>query len=191
MSRLVDNGTIRAMSKGSYRPIVLVEIVTPSLNIRLVSNSQDVVYNGNTYTAGLLGGISEITESTDLNKAQISLIVSGVEPSIKAAVVAPDFINSKITVRVQFFDENWKTPGDGLIYFVGSAASQNIASSANSEITISCKSRIATLSRPRSERYSDQEQQAQHPGDLGMQYATELASRQIIWPARQWFKDNE
>ena len=191
MSRLVDNGTIRAMSKGSYRPIVLVEIVTPSLNIRLVSNSQDVVYNGNTYTAGLLGGISEITESTDLNNAQISLIVSGVEPSIKAAVVAPDFINSKITVRVQFFDENWKTPGDGLIYFVGSAASQNIASSANSEITISCKNRIATLSRPRSERYSDQEQQAQHPGDLGMQYATELASRQIIWPARQWFKDNE
>ena len=191
MTRLIDQGTIRAMSKDSYRPIVLIEIETPSFPIRLVSNMQDVVFGGNTYTSGVIGGISDIAETTDLNDAQISIILSGVDPAIKAAVVAPDFINSPITVRIQFFDEQWVTSGDGLIYFVGSAASQNIASGNSSEITISCKSKIATLSRPRSERYSDQEQQAQYPGDLGMQYATELASRLIVWPAKEWFKENE
>lgn len=189
MTRSVDSNTLRAMTRQDYKPVVLVEIITPSLNIRLTSNTQDLVFDGDTYTAGLLSGISEIPETTDLKDAQIALGFSGIDPAIKAAVVSPDFINSKVTVRIQFFDQNWVSSGDGLIYFIGSAASQNIASGQSSAITVSCKSRIASLGRPRSERYSDQEQQAQHPGDLGMQYASELASKEIIWPAAAWFKE--
>ncbi len=191
MPRTIDSGTITAMSQDSYKPVVLVEVNTPSLDIRLTSNTQDVVYDSNTYTAGALGGISTISETADINDAQISIIFSGIDPAIKAAVVASDFINSKVTVRVQFFDGGWKSSGDGLIYFIGSAASQNIASGQSSDITVSCKSKVASLSRPRSERYSDQEQQAQYPGDLGMQYASELASKDIIWPNSAWFKENQ
>lgn len=189
MTRSIDSNTLRAMTQQDYKPVVLVEIITPSLNIRLTSNTQDLVFDSNTYTAGLLSGISEIPETTDLKDAQIALGFSGIDPAIKAAVVSPDFINSQVTVRIQFFDQNWVTSGDGLIYFIGSAASQNIASGKSSAITVSCKSRISSLSRPRSERYSDQEQQAQHTGDLGMQYASELASKEIIWPAATWFKE--
>lgn len=191
MPRTIDSGTMRAMTRGDYRPVILVEIITPSLNIRLTSNTQDIVYNSNTYTANAMGGISAIPETSDLNDAQVSIGFSGIDPAIKAAVVASDFINSKVTVRVQFFDSNWQSAGDGLLYFSGSAASQNIASGQSSEIMIACKSKIASLSRPRSERYSDQEQQAQYPGDLGMQYASELASKQIIWPSAEWFKENQ
>ena len=190
MPRTIDSNTLRAMTRDDYRPVVLVEVVTPSLNIRLTSNTQDVTFDGDLYTAGLLSGISEIPETTDLNDAQIAVSFSGIDAAIKAAVVAPDFINSKVTVRIQFFDQDWVTSGDGLLYFIGSAASQNIASGKTSAITVSCKSRIASLSRPRSERYSDQEQQAQYPGDLGMQYASELASKTIIWPSSEWFKED-
>lgn len=190
MTRTIDSNTLRAMTRDDYRPVVLVEVVTPSLNIRLTSNTQDVTFDGDLYTAGLLSGISEIPETTDLNDAQIAVSFSGIDTAIKAAVVAPDFINSKVTVRIQFFDQDWVTSGDGLLYFIGSAASQNIASGQTSSITVSCKSRIASLSRPRSERYSDQEQQAQYPGDLGMQYASELASKTIIWPSSEWFKED-
>lgn len=190
MPRTIDSNTLRAMTRDDYRPVVLVEVVTPSLNIRLTSNTQDVTFDGDLYTAGLLSGISEIPETTDLNDAQIAVSFSGIDAAIKAAVVAPDFINSKVTVRIQFFDQDWVASGDGLLYFIGSAASQNIASGQTSAITVSCKSRIASLSRPRSERYSDQEQQAQYPGDLGMQYASGLASKTIIWPSSEWFKED-
>lgn len=190
MPRTIDSNTLRAMTRDDYRPVVLVEVVTPSLNIRLTSNTQDVTFDGDLYTAGLLSGISEIPETTDLNDAQIAVSFSGIDAAIKAAVVSPDFINSKVTVRIQFFNQDWVASGDGLLYFIGSAASQNIASGQTSAITVSCKSRIASLSRPRSERYSDQEQQAQYPGDLGMQYASELASKTIIWPSSEWFKED-
>lgn len=194
MPRTIDSGTMRAMTKASYRPVILVEILSPSLPIRLTSNSQDLVYNSNTYTAGGLGGISAIPETDDLNDSQISIIFSGVDPAIKAAVVASDFINSSVSVRAQFFNDNFESSGDGLLYFTGSVASQNIASGASSEITISCKSLIASLSRPRSERYSDQEQRAYADSlgttDLGMQFASELASRDIIWPTAEWLKEN-
>lgn len=191
MTRSIDQGTLRAMSLDSYRPVILIEINTPGLFIRLTSNMQDVVFDGNTYTAGALSGVGGIAETDDLNDAQMSIIFSGIDPAIKSAVVSSNFINSPISVRIQFFDEQWVAHGDGLVYFIGSAAGQNIASGQTSEITVSCRSRMASLSRPRSERYSDQEQQAQYPGDLGMQFASELASRTIVWPNSQWFKDNE
>lgn len=195
MPRTIDIGTIAAMSQNNYKPVVLVEINTPSLDIRLTSNTQDVVYDSNTYTAGALGGISTISETADINDAQVSIVFSGIDAAVKAAVADSDFINSPVTVRVQFFNEDWVTSGNGLIYFVGSAASQNIASGQSSEITVSCKSKIASLSRPRSERYSDQEQRAYAASlgttDLGMQYASELASKDIIWPNAAWFKENQ
>ena len=190
MTRLVDSNTLRAMTRDDYRPVVLVEIVSPSLNIRLTSNTQDVVFDTDTYTAGLLSGIGEISETTDLKDAQTAITFSGIDAAIKAAVVASDFINSSVTIRIQFFNQNWQSSGDGIIYFSGAVASQNIASGQTSSITVSCKSRIASMSRPRSERYSDQEQQAQYPGDLGMQYAAELASKEIIWPSAAWFKED-
>ncbi len=197
MPRTIDSGTMRAMCRADYRPIVLIEIETekapptPSSFIRLTSNNQDLTYNSQTYTAGGIGGISTLSESDDLSDAQLSIILSGVDPAIKAAATASDFLNSKVTVRIQFFNERYQSSGDGLLYFTGSVSGQNIASGRTSEITLSCKSIIASLSRPRSERYSDQEQQAQHAGDLGMQFASELASRDIIWPAAEWFKENQ
>ena len=39
-----------------------------------------------------------------------------------------------------------------------------------------------------SKRESDQDQQAKYPGDLGMQYATTVSSKTIVWPASEWFE---
>ena len=86
-----------------------------------------------------------------------------------------------------FFDENWLSVGDGLSFLEGSARSQNIALGKQAEITVSCKSKISTLSRTRSERKSDQDQQAKYPGDLGMQYASTVSSQDIVWLASEWF----
>lgn len=188
MSRSIDDATVLAMQEGVTRPIVLVKIATPSINILMTSAMQDVVFDGDTYTYGTLGNISTIPETDDLKDSSIALTFSAVDSATISAVSAPDFINSPVTVRVMFFDENWQTVGDGLSFFEGGASGQNIALGQSAEITVSCKSKIAALSRPRSERYSDQDQQAKHPGDLGMQYATTVSSKDIVWPSAAWFK---
>lgn len=187
MSRVIDDATVLAMQADVVRPIVLVKIATPSLNILMTSGMQDIDFGGDTYTYGTLGNISTIPETDDLKDSSLSLTFSAVDPATIAAVSAADFVNSPVQVRVMFFDENWLSVGDGLSFFEGSASSQNIALGQQADITVSCKSKISTLSRPRSERYSDQDQQAKYPGDLGMQYASTVSSQDIIWPASEWF----
>ena len=187
MTRSIDDATVLAMQEGVTRPIVLVKIATPSLDILMTSAMQDVDFGGDTYTYGTLGNISTISETDNLKDSSITLTFSAVDPATIAAIASADFVNSPITVRVMFFDENWQTVGDGLLYFEGGAASQNIALGVSAEITVNCKSKLSTLSRPRSERYSDQDQQAKYPGDLGMQYATTVSSKDIVWPSSAWF----
>ena len=188
MTRIIDDATSLALQDDVTRPIVLVKIATPSGDILMCSAMQDVLFAGDTYTYGTLGAISPINETDDLNDSSITLSFSAIDSATISAIAAPDFINSQVTVRVMYYNEQWQSVGDGLLYFEGGAASQNIALGETAEITVNCKSKLSTLSRPRSERYSDQDQQAKYPGDLGMQYATTVSSKTIVWPASEWFE---
>tara|TARA_R110002167_G_scaffold45515_5_gene136739 strand:+ start:2515 stop:3081 length:567 start_codon:yes stop_codon:yes gene_type:complete len=188
MSRIIDDATVLAMQADVTRPIVLVKVNTPSLDILMCSAMQDLDFGGDTYSYGVLGNISTINETDDLKDASITLTFSAVDPTIIAAVSGSDFVNSTVTVRIMFFDEDWQSVGDGLLFFEGGASSQNIALGQTAEISVNCKSKIAALNRARSERYSDQDQQAKYHGDLGMQYATTVSSKDIVWPAAEWFQ---
>lgn len=187
MSRYIDDATVLVLQEPVKRPVVLVEIITPTIPIRMCSAMQDIEHEGETYTYGTLGNIGTVSETDNINDAQISIDFSAVDPATISAIGANNFINSPIKVIVVFYSDSWQPVGDGLLYFEGSAASQNIALGQSAQITVNCKSKIASLSRPRSERYSDQEQQAKHPGDLGMQYATTVSSQEIVWPSSAWF----
>ena len=188
MSRVIDDATILALSDDSVRPVFLVKIATPSFDILMCSAMQDVDFGGDTYIYGPLGNISTISETDDLKDSQTSITFSAVDPALISAVSGSDFINSDVSIQLMFFDDQWQPVGDGLLYFEGGAASQNIALGQTAEITVNCKSKLSTLSRPRSQRYSDQDQQAKHPGDLGMQYATTVSSKDVVWPSAEWFK---
>lgn len=189
MSRSIDDATVLAANADIVRPVVLVEIITPSLDIRMCSLMQDIDFNGNTYTYGSLGNIGTINESDDITESSCTLTFGAIDSATVAAIAASDFINSPVSIRIMFCDEEWQPVGDGVIYFEGSAASQNIALGETAEITVNCKSKIASLNRPRSIRYSDQEQQAKYPGDLGMQYATTVSNANVRWPAAEWFEN--
>ena len=187
MTRLIDDATVLAMQEGVSRPVVLVKIATPLIDILMTSSMQDINFGGDTYTYGTLGNISTISETDDIKDSSITLAFSAIDPATIAAIASPDFVNSLVSVRIMFFDNDWQSVGDGLLYFEGGASSQNIALGVSAEITVNCKSKLSTLSRPRSERYSDQDQQAKYPGDLGMQYATTVSSKDIVWPDSAWF----
>jgi hypothetical protein len=53
------------------------------------------------------------------------------------------------------------------------------------EVTVTDES--ADWTRVRSERYTDQDQQAVYPGDKGFEFVSSIASKEVIWPASTFF----
>lgn len=214
MPRTLSPETIAALSSGSPRFVVLVRIETPTLTLRMTSDTAPTDFGGETYTPGTLGGIGAVREGSDMTETTIGIDFSGVDLPTLAVAASPAFINSPVSVwllvgrggapavfradstsvtadsTILTADEmGWAVWGNILLFSGFTAGAPNISYGQESRVMVQCKGKFAALDRPRTERYADQEQQRKYPGDLGMQYASTVSSREVIWPAASWFKN--
>jgi len=206
MPRTLDDSTIQALGNNSVRWQAFVKIILPTITIRMTSATADTNFNGELYTHGSLGNIGGFSEGE--NEGGSSLTFSALDPAILAALAA-GFLNAPVTIHVSpvdlfvpvsfdsdvfKFDSTLITfdngRDSGISYFEGFATGLNVGiGSDSSQIALACSSKVLAVARPRSARYSDQEQQRNHPGDKGMQYASLVASKEVVWPARAWFEN--
>lgn len=204
--RTLTPETIAALNSGQVKFIVLASIITPSLAIRMTSDTSGTVfvsgggwddaltwddasiwddYEGSElYVSGTLGSISDIDESKP-EETGIAITFSGVDIPTLSAAAMPDFINSPVKVRLLV--SGGGNSGSILLFDGVTSNAPSISYGNESKITVSCQGKFAALNRSRSERYADAEQQRKYPGDLGMQYASTVASKEVIWPAASFF----
>lgn len=187
MPRTLSPEAITALSSDSPRFVVLVRIATPSLTLRMTSDTGPVSFGGETYMPGTLGGIGAVREGSDMAETTIGIDFSGVDLPTLAVAASPDFINSPVSVWLLV--EGGGQSGSVLLFSGFTAGAPNISYGQESRVMVQCKGKFAALDRPRTERYADQDQQRKYPGDLGMQYASTVSSRDVIWPAASWFKN--
>jgi len=50
-----------------------------------------------------------------------------------------------------------------------------------STITLTAESRLADLRRPKIRRYTNEDQQDLHPGDLGLEFVPAIQNTEVIW----------
>lgn len=214
MPRTLSPEAITALSSGSPRFVVLVRIETPGLTLRMTSDTGPVTFAGEVYNPGTLGGIGAVREGSDMAETTIGIDFSGVDLPTLAVAASPEFINSPVSVwllagggitpatfRADATDITVDTAiltademgdffyGSMLLFSGFTAGAPNISYGQESRVVVQCKGKFAALDRPRTERYADQDQQRKYPGDLGMQYASTVSSRDVIWPAASWFKN--
>lgn len=215
MPRTLSPDTVAALSSGSPHFSVLVRIETPSLTLRMTSDTGPVVFGGETYTPGTLGSIGTVKEGSKMEDTGISIDFSGVDAPTLAVAASPDFLNSPVsvwllvsgggmgftelrgdseavtvdTITLTADMENEFLTGNVLLFSGFTAGAPNISYGQESRVVVQCHGKFAALDRPRTERYADQDQQRKYPGDIGMQYASTVSSRDVIWPAASWFKN--
>lgn len=214
MPRTLSPDTIAALSSGSPRFSVLVRIETPSLTLRMTSDTGPVVFGGETYTPGTLGGIGTVKEGGKMEDTSIGIDFSGVDVPTLAVAASPDFLNSPVSVWllvsggtipaklrgdaidvtadsvILTADEMGNIFRGHILLFSGfTAGAPSISYGQESRVVVQCKGKFSALDRARTERYADADQQRKYPGDLGMQYASIVASREVVWPAASWYEN--
>lgn len=208
MPRTLSASTIAALESDSVRFVVLVKIEAPGGDILMTSEGSETVailttgwddnstwndlltwsdsQGGEVFLPGTLGGISEVEESQ--GAGGISLTFSGVDIATLSAAASPAFINSPVKVYLKV---SAGTEGGVIMLFDGVCSrAPSISYGNNSTVTVSCQGKFAAMNRNRSERYSNADQQAKYPGDLGLEYAATVSSKEVIWPSSAWFRNN-
>lgn len=183
MPRTGDQTTFDAFAAARVAFYALVEIDYATTPVRVTSLPYDISYDGDAYLGvGRLGSIGAIGEGSDLKSYGVSLRMSGIPLSYARDVIADD--GQGRAARIWFGTLNPDThviSGQPVLVYQGRVDVTDIELGASIAVTVTLESRLIDWERPRHYLYTDADQQAAFPGDLGLQFVAGVADMEITW----------
>ena len=191
--RGIDSATLAALSEPVVRMAFLVEVLFPSPNtLRFTTLLRPYTHEGDTYVAtGSLGSVTTAASNSQIEPSQYQITLSGIPEDNLAAAGQLDYMNHRATCWALVLDDQDQVVGEPFIWFRGLTDSVDIEIGNSPTIVIQVRDRITDWERPRISHYTDAEQRRLHPGDKGMEFVSQVSSREVEWPAETWFRKNQ
>lgn len=183
MSRTLTTAVALEVAKPKVRYIFLAELVFSSGTVRAWTGIGTLTWAGQSWIGtGSFGGVSQVEEASDFQATNISFSLSGIPSEYIALVLADAYQGKSAKLWKAYLDDNAAIIADPFQLFAGRLDVATITETGDTcSIAITAESELADLKRSRESRYTDAEQQRKYPGDLGLQYITQAASKEINW----------
>lgn len=180
--RSISAGMISASLSEVVRPILLVELSFASGFVR-VNSSDRTINNGGTDFAGVgtLGKVSQLREGGDLQADGAVFELSGVPTDLVAIVLGEQYQGRPAKIWIAFLDAAYAVITNPVLVFSGRIDTMEIDAGAEARITVTAESRLVDWERPRIKQYTDADQQALYPGDLGLQFVARMSEVTLNW----------
>lgn len=141
----------------------------------------DISGSGNYLGVGTLGGISAISETTEVAAKSIDLTLSGIPTEYVSLALTNNYRGRDVVIYLILYNTAM-TSYEQLTLFRGKMDQLIINESQDSStITIKCESRLIELNRPTDIRYTDEAQKELYPNDNGLQFVASMADKSIYW----------
>lgn len=175
-------------SAGRHRQVaLLIEMIFDSGTLRLTTAPWDVIVGSDTYVkSNRPGYIKPISESAGSMEG-LEFGLSGLNTGFVDIAAGEPAKGRVVKLYKLYLDADTNQAiGSPVLYWVGRIRSMPIVES-NSEasITVQVEHYDAQLSRPAPLRYNNADQQRLYSGDLGCEFAEEMAEKKIIWPHKE------
>lgn len=182
MTRALDASQSAALAAAHTSGVAFVQLDFTS-TLRLSTLPYNFPWNGYTWTgAGQLGSIDEIGENIDLQARGVALTLTGIDPSLVSTALGEQYQGKQCQIwYCPLNPDNGQLIGTPIRIFAGRIDTMDIEVGEKAAITLNAESRLIDFFRPRISRYTDAEQQARFPGDLGLQFVNSLQDKTIIW----------
>lgn len=171
MSRGLQSVIALAISDPNLEPVLLYEATWASGVVRLWNGLGDISWNGFTWTGvGDLGGVSEVTETTETRIEGITVELSGI-PATNVSLALGQARHG-LPATVYFGVRNPATDViTADVMFVGRMDAVSLVDSGEAAtITVRYLSRLADMRKASGRRYTDEDLQAEYPGDRGLEF---------------------
>jgi len=182
MARNLTAGMLAALSAPVVRPFYAVECEFSGGTVRANSTIYALTINGSTSLGvGRLGGVAPIEETTEGGAYQMALKLWGVPTDLIAVALTQRYQGRPARIFFGLLDDNHALIPDPFLFFVGRMDTMRIDLGQICTVTLMVENREADWDRPRTRRYTDEDQQDRFPGDGFFRYVTSLQDKQIRW----------
>ena len=164
--------------------LLFVELDFSSGFVRCTNAGYDVAWNAQTWQGmAELGQVEQVGESLGIEAKALKFTIQGVDNANLDIALGEHYQGRAARMWAGFVEPGVGIVADPALLFVGRIDQMAIQRGGESSaIAVTCESRLAAWGRAKLRRYSDADQQARYPGDLGLQYIAELASgRETKW----------
>ena len=182
MARDIASLTLAAGKAGVVRPIVLARLDFAAGPVRATSAPFDVTHNDEVYTGvGHLGALSAVPEGAELQGYAVQLTLSGVPVEMISLALLDAYQGRDARLYVGLLDEQHLLIGTPLLIYRGRMDTLDIEMGSTATLTLTVQSRLSDWERPRLLRYTNEQQQADWPGDKGFEFIAQMAEKTIYW----------
>jgi hypothetical protein len=174
---------VAQLSAAKIRPVLFLQMKFTDGPIFVWSGLGNLNWNGHVWVGlGALGTISAIEESSELKATNVTFTLSSIPQDLIQHALGQ--VRQGYPVQLWFgtLGDNNNVLADPLQIFAGRMDVPTIDEGAQtSTISIAVENRLIDLNRSRERRYTDQDQQIDHPGDLGFQYVQFIQAWSGTW----------
>lgn len=184
MTRGLESAALDAVQAEVVVRVVAVALDFPSGVVRYSGAPFDLTIGGETFFGlGELGQISTVEESAELRSYGLTVAVSGIPRDVVAAALTEAYQGRRGTVWEAQMDAAGLVVADPVVIFRGRMDQLDVLLGETATVTVRLENRLADWERPRIRRYTDEEQQAEYPGDRFFGFLSATVEKDLIWPA--------
>ena len=195
----LDAGQIALLESDAVGVVYLIELEFFPGTLFLTTFNVDLQISGHgDYTAaGTLLSVGEIKESQDTDTQTLPITLSVADSAVLALALGnvENYRGKKARIYLQPMEGNYRPVGEPRLRFAGEMEPVKISRDTQPEEggpvggTIELPVSRAGMSRARNAdglRCTDEQQQAEYPGDLGLQYVRALIEKPSQWLSKRF-----
>lgn len=183
MSRSVTAGVTTELQAKTNYPIFLFEANFSSGPVRVWSGWGSITWNGQTWQGtGVLGKVDGVLEDNDITAKGFETTLTGIPSANRAIVLADARRGLYGYLYLGFTDSAFALIADPFLLAVGRLDVASISVSGDTmSIRVRWEDELIDLDRSRELLYTDVDQQALYPGDLGFNLVAMIQDRTVTW----------
>jgi hypothetical protein len=182
MTRTLTPAAESALESGNVPFLCFVLMDFPSGFLRLNNSATIITWGGQDwYGVGRLGSIDQIKEGATLESRGMKFRISGVPQANVAVALGQQYQGRDCKVWLAPLTSDYAVIADPVLTFSGRMDVMDIELGSTASITVTAESRLADWDRPRTRRYTHEDQQLDYPGDLGFEFVPQMAEKELRW----------
>jgi hypothetical protein len=180
--RVVDADLLAGATSPVFHYIVLVKHAFPSGTLYAHNGVGTKSFGGNDYLGvGAFGSISVLEDTVALESKPVTVSMSSITPEIIEVLRNDDVFGRDADVYIGAIDEDGELLGTPDNWYSGHMETVEVAIGDIDGVSIRLQSRASRLRLRNNKRYTLEDHQADHPGDLLLEFLPSLMEAEVLW----------
>lgn len=183
MSRDIHEDVVTNSQSDHVRPFIAGEFDYPDGMVYVTSLPFNITVDEHVYMGvHVMGGISEVKEGGELKSYGIKAELTGVPSSFAIYLINQKIQGRSAVIKLGLVDEKDQIIGNLVTIFAGRMDTQDCSIGATmTSVQVAIESILIDWERARVRRYTDVDQRARFPDDLGLQFVGAVANMELKW----------